>query len=159
MSFPTNKIAWEGRFPTYSLIDYRACSHSVVHSNFPSYFNTLKKGSYFSAAFHRKYTKAASHPVSAWTSLAFFDEWISVKIEVFLGLDLSPLCETMWLRSFPYFTSNVHFMGFNLRPTLFRVHRVCSRSLEKSAILLLLMMMSSIYFYILPYLSHEDLVH
>ena len=57
--------------------------------------------------------RAATRPVSDWTSLIFYGGFISNIAWILLGLASIPLCETIKPRNFPDDTPKAHLLGFN----------------------------------------------
>ena len=57
--------------------------------------------------------RAATRPVSDWTSLIFYGGFISNIAWILLELASIPLCETIKPRNFPDDTPKAHLLGFN----------------------------------------------
>jgi hypothetical protein len=119
------------------------CSTSLVQEKGPAFRSSLKKGSALSANLEMKRLRAASDPVSFWTSLTRVGALIASIALIFSGFASMPQYETRNLSSFPVEMPKTHLSGFSF----VRVARSLSKTRVKSSsrvdLLLVLTTMSS----------------
>ena len=99
---------------------------SSVHSN--AFLRILKNGKHLSMALETNLLRAATHPMSDWTSLIFCGGFISSITWILLRLALISLCETIKPRNFPDDTPKAHLLGFNFMLYYRNVSNVSCRS-------------------------------
>ena len=107
----TGEISF-GREDKYSFNWLKDSSASLVHSNFIC-LRVLKKGEHLSADLDMNLPKAATHPVSLWTSFTDVGDYISNIARILLGFASMPLSSMRKPRHFPPVTPNTRSLGFS----------------------------------------------
>lgn len=105
-------------------------------------FKTLKNGEDLSVAFEIKQLSTTIRLVKLWTSFRFWEDLISIRAQIFLGLSSIPLWLSIYPRNFLDATPNAHLRGLGLILYLRRIWKVLLRCITWSSAFKLLMSMS-----------------
>ena len=139
----TGEISF-GREDKYSFNWLKDSSASLVHSNFLC-LRVLKKGKHLSADLDINLPKAATHPVSFWTSFTEVGDFISRIARILSGFSSIPLSSTRKPRHFPPVTPNTHLSGLSRIWWFRKIMNVSHKSAACSDVCLFLVIISSTY--------------